>query len=85
MSKRDVRLFLEDIVQAIGKIERYTAGMTFETFKNNEMVVDAVTRNLEIVGESARQIPQDIRDKYTAIDWKRVCGFRNIAIHAYFG
>lgn len=48
------------------------------------MVIDAVTRNLEIIGEAVKRIPQDLKDKYTAIDWRRVAGFRDIAIHAYF-
>ena len=50
----------------------------------NEMVVDAVIRNLEIVGEAARNIPEEGRSKYSDIPWKRVVGFRNIVIHGYF-
>ena len=84
MSKRNVRLFLEDILGAIDKIERYIAGISFEEYEQNEMIVDAVTRNLEIIGEASKSIPQDIRVNYSAIDWKRVAGFRDIAIHKYF-
>jgi uncharacterized protein with HEPN domain len=84
MSKRDVRLFLTDILEAIGKVERYTAGLTFEQFEQNDMVIDAVARNLEIIGEASKNIPPKMRAKYSAIDWKRVVGFRNLAIHSYF-
>jgi uncharacterized protein with HEPN domain len=84
MSKRDVRLFLEDILEAIGKIKRYIAGLTLEEFARNEMIIDAVTRNLEIIGEASGNIPQEIRVRYSTIEWKRVVGFRNIAIHTYF-
>lgn len=84
MSKRDVRLFLSDILDAIAKVEKYTAGLSFGDFQGNDMVVDSVTRNLEIIGEAAKQIPMDLRAQYTAIDWKRVCGFRDVAIHMYF-
>lgn len=84
MSKRDVRLFFNDILEAIAKVEKYTFGLSFEDFQGNDMVVDSVTRNLEIIGEAAKQIPVDLREKYTAIDWRRVCGFRDIAIHMYF-
>jgi uncharacterized protein with HEPN domain len=84
MSKRDVRLFLTDMLEAIEKIERYITGLTFEQFEGSDMVVDAVVRNLEIIGEAARQIPPDLRDQYPEIDWTRVVGFRNIVIHEYF-
>lgn len=77
MSKRDLRLFLMEILEAIEKIERYIDSLSFEDFVKNEMVVDAVIRNLEIVGEAARNIPEDVRSKYSDISWKRVVGFRN--------
>lgn len=84
MPKRDVRLFLHDRLEAIEKIERYTAGLGFEEFEANDMVVDAVVRNLEIIGEAAKHIPQDLRNRYGEVDWRRVVGFRNIVIHEYF-
>ena len=84
MPKRDVRLFLHDMLEAIEKIERYTAGLGFEEFEANDMVVDAVVRNLEIIGEAAKHIPQDLRNRYGEVDWRRVVGFRNIVIHEYF-
>ena len=84
MSKRDPRLFMTDVLDAIEKIERYTSGLTFDQFEANEMVLDAVVRNLEIVGEATRYIPATLRERYTQIEWSRVVGFRNIVIHAYF-
>jgi uncharacterized protein with HEPN domain len=84
MSKRDPRLFLTDMLEAIQKIERYTAGLSFDQFEANEMVLDAVVRNLEIIGEAARYLPPTLRERYTQIEWSRVVGFRNIVIHAYF-
>lgn len=74
MSKRDVRPFLTDMLEAIEKIEHYTAGLSFEQFETNEMVVDAVVRNLEIIGEAARYIPPDLREQYHEIEWSRVEG-----------
>jgi len=78
-------MFIEDILEALHKIERYIRGLTYETFARNEMVVDAVIRNLEIIGEASRNIPKDVRGTYPEIPRKRMIGLRNIAIHEYFG
>ena len=85
MKRRTYQLFVEDIVEAMDKIERYIKGLTYETFVENEMVVDAVLRNLEIIGEASGNIPEDTREKYSDIPWRRIIGLRNIAIHKYFG
>ncbi len=86
MSKRNIKLFIEDILKAIDKIEGYCSKIeSFKEFIEQEMVVDAVLRNLEIIGKAAANIPEDIRQKYSEIPWKRVVGLRNIIIHEYFG
>lgn len=54
-------------------------------FQQNEMVYDAVIRNLEIIGEAARNIPQEFRDKYSTTDWRQISALRNILAHAYHG
>ncbi len=64
MSKREVRLILLDVVEAIAKVERYTAGLDFQSFATDELRVDAVIRNLEVIGEAARQIPNSLRLRY---------------------
>ena len=84
MSKRDPGLFLTDMLESIEKVQRYTSGLSFDEFEANDMALDAVVRNLEIIGEAARQIPAPLRERYTEIEWSRVVGFRNIVIHAYF-
>ena len=78
-------LFLEDIADAILRIEEYTNGMSFEKFRDNNMAIDAVIRNFEVIGEAANKIPDSIREKYPAIEWREAIGFRNILIHDYFG
>ena len=83
--KRDVRVYLEDILESIAKIEAYTADMTQEQFKENEQVQDAVIRRLEIIGEAVKHIPGDIRDRHPTIPWKNIAGMRDILIHGYFG
>jgi uncharacterized protein with HEPN domain len=63
MSKRDPHLLVEDIGLAIGKIERYIAGMAKDGFAEDDRTIDAVVRNLEIIGEAARQIPTAFKEK----------------------
>lgn len=83
--KRNYKMFVEDIVHAMDKIEQYLNGMTFEQFMQNEMLIDAVIRNLEIIGEAARNVPKNIREKYHRVSWRKMSGLRNILIHEYFG
>ena len=59
--------------------------MTFDCFCKNEMLIDAVVRNFEIIGEAVRNIPVEIQNKYPEVEWKEALGFRNILIHEYFG
>ena len=83
--KRSYKLFVEDIRDAMGKIERYIKELDYNEFIEDEMVIDAVIRNLEVIGEASTNIPERIRKKYLAIPWKRMIGLRNIMIHGYFG
>jgi len=83
--QREYRLYIDDILEAIEKIERYTQSMSFEDFKRTPVVVDAVLRNLEIIGEAAKHIPTDIKRAHKDIEWKKVAGVRDILIHEYFG
>jgi len=85
MTSRDIKLYLKDILEAIEAIEKFVIGMTFEEFKNNDLVSSAVIRKFEIIGEASRNIPQTIRKKYPDIPWKTMVGFRDKLIHFYFG
>lgn len=69
---------------AIGKIERYIERLSFEDFKDDELKVDGVVRNLEIIGEAVKKIPAEIRMKYPDVEWNKIAGVRDILIHAYF-
>jgi len=85
MSKRYWWLFAEDITECIGKIEEYVGNMALEDFTKDQKTADAVVRNLEIIGEASKHIPDKIRKKYTDIEWRRIIGMRNRIIHEYFG
>jgi uncharacterized protein with HEPN domain len=87
MSKKekDYIIFLEDILEAIEKIEKYTQNLTYQEFCKNEMVVDAVIRNFEVIGEAANNVPQEIRELYSEVEWREAISFRNVLIHDYFG
>jgi uncharacterized protein with HEPN domain len=85
MSKRDPNLLLEDISAAIEKIERFIIGMDKGSFMADDKTIDAVVRNLEIIGEAARQIPKAFKEKNTNIPWDQIVGLRNRIVHDYFG
>jgi len=85
MPKRDVALLIEDIISAIGKIERYSAGLSREGFLADEKTIDAVARNLEIIGEAARNVPDDFAAAHPEVPWQRIAGLRNRIVHDYFG
>lgn len=83
--KRDYSFFIDDILGAIEKIERYASVETFQEFSRNEMAIDAVIRNFEVIGEAARSIPEEVRQKFPHVEWQEIVGFRNVLIHEYFG
>ena len=84
MRMRNYKLFVEDILTAMGKIERYIEDLNYDSFVKNELVIDAVIRNLEIIGEASRNIPEDVKDRHGTLPWGRMIALRNIAAHEYF-
>lgn len=85
MSNRSPELLIEDIFEAAQKIQRYSAGVTFDEFVSDEKTIDAVVRNFEIIGEAANRLPNEFRTQYPNINWDRIRGFRNRIVHDYFG
>ena len=85
MSKREPELLLKDIEESIKKIKVYTKGMSFDMFQNDDKTIDSVIRNFEIIGEAANRIPDEIKEKFTEVNWHRIRGFRNRIVHDYMG
>lgn len=83
--KRTYKLYLRDILEAIERVESYVEGSTFEQFTKNTLVVDAVVRNFEIIGEAAKHIPIDVKEENPQIKWKDMAGMRDKLAHEYFG
>lgn len=83
--KRNYKLYLEDILDAMGSIERFVAGMKLENFIGDDKTVSAVIRKFEIIGEATKQIPEELTQKYPKIPWKEMAGMRDRLIHFYFG
>lgn len=81
---RSWRLFLQDILETGEKIRRYTEGLDLSSFLNNNMAYDAVLRNLEIIGEAVKKVPEDVRKRYPDVEWRMIAGLRDILAHAYF-
>ena len=81
---RSWTLFLHDMLECARKVERFTAECDMNQFVNDEMAYDAVLRNLEILGEAAKKIPDDVRRRYPDVNWRGVAGLRDLLAHAYF-
>lgn len=85
MPFRSWQFRIDDIIEAINKVERYTHGIDFATWQKDEKTVDAVIRNLEVIGEAASQLPTEIQEQYRDVPWGMMKGIRNILAHEYFG
>lgn len=78
-------LYILDVLDAIAKIEKYTANISVQEFKSNSMIFDAVLRNLEIIGEASKNLPKKFKDERQGVEWKKIAGLRDIVSHEYFG
>lgn len=85
MFPRNWKMRITDILECISRIQRYTQGMGFDEFETDDKTIDSVLRNLEVIGEASRRIPQEIKSQYTDLPWAEMNTMRNIVIHEYHG
>lgn len=85
MSKREPILYLQDILTSISRIEDYTKSLSLKDLEDDWKTIDAVVRNLEILGEAAKNMPEEVVEKYPDIPWSNMVSMRNKVIHEYFG
>jgi len=82
---REYRQHIDDIIESVTYIKEYVVGMGFDEFVADRKTRDAVIRNLEIIGEAAKALPDEIKQKANSIEWHKIVALRNILIHEYFG
>jgi uncharacterized protein with HEPN domain len=82
---RDWGDYLDDILQAIAEVRAFTRGFTYKSFSKDRRTINAVIRSLEVLGEAAKRIPEDVRANHPEIPWKRMAGMRDKLIHEYSG
>ena len=85
MSKRGDREFLMDMLIACEKIMKYTRDLSYEDFRRNDMVIDAVVRSIEILGEASKNISEGLKKRYPEVEWREISRTRDKIIHFYFG
>jgi len=85
MSKRGDFELVCDMKEAIGRISSYVANLSYDAFLRDSKTQDAVVRNLEIVGEAAKNISNNFKKSHSLIPWKNLAGVRDRLIHHYFG
>ena len=83
--KRSYIHFLEDMLLALERIQEYIKDYDFISFKQDYKTVDAVVRNFEIIGEAAKNLPVEVKEKYNQLPWEEMYRMRNKISHEYFG
>ena len=82
---RDSKVYLEDILEAIRKIRAFTQGLSLAALSQDAKTLDAVIRNLEVIGEAVKRLPEPVKQQQPQMEWRKIAGLRDILIHEYFG
>ena len=83
--RRNIALYIKDLLENIKHAETFTENVTYEDFIKDKKTSYAVVRCIEIIGEAAKNIPDDVRERYPDIPWKKMAGMRDKISHFYFG
>ncbi|WP_457637354.1 HepT-like ribonuclease domain-containing protein [Oceanithermus sp.] len=81
---RDPRLYLDDIIESCRKVARYVRGLNQDEAMRNELIVDAILRNLLVIGEAAKKLPDEWKQQYGDVEWRKIAGLRDVIAHEYF-
>jgi uncharacterized protein with HEPN domain len=84
-NNKKIQFFLRNILEDIEEMESFIKDVNKEGFEQNSMIRSAVAKKLENIGEAARHLPQDFKDKNSHIPWRDAADMRNFLIHEYFG
>ena len=85
MKRRDLRDYLQDILDAVDDIERFVTDIGYEQFINDKKTLNAVVRSIEVIGEASKRLPESFKKKNRELPWREITGMRDKLIHAYFG
>jgi uncharacterized protein with HEPN domain len=85
MSSRDIRLFVDDIIESIDAISEFTKDISYETYISDRKTYSATLREFIVIGEAIVNIPDDIKERFPGIEWQLIKDFRNFIVHEYFG
>jgi uncharacterized protein with HEPN domain len=85
MKDRDLRDYINDLIEACEEILSFTQGMSYSDFAGDKKTVNAVIRSLEVIGEATKKLPASFRNNFPNIPWKQMAGMRDKLIHEYFG
>lgn len=82
---KDDKVYMAHIMEAVEKIERYSAGKTYEDLLSDSLLQDGLARQLQIIGEACKQLPKNIKDDNPNVPWKAIAGMRDVLVHQYAG
>ncbi len=82
---RDWTMYLDDMIACCRRVIEYTCGADRESFFSGGMAYDATLRNLEVLGEAAKKVPEDVRRAHPDVQWRKIAGLRDVLAHDYFG
>lgn len=85
MRGREIADYLQDILDSIHEIRDFTEGMSFDGFAGDKKTINAVLRSIEVMGEASRKIPEETRQQYPQVPWRKMSGMRDKLIHEYHG